>query len=156
MTPLLVATATALHGLATVVFIGYYLLLSLLYLPVLAKSESGGGASLGEVSKRSRPWQYISLLIFILTGIYLLLVDSNYLGIGKFSSPWAVLMLLKHIVVLAMIALGFWCNAIKRVGHDLRSYPGDTQRLARFRRYCNAMTVCGVLVLVLTAFAQIE
>ena len=61
MTQLLIAIASSLHALATVVFIGHYLLLSLLYLPVLAKSELGGGASLGEVSKRSRPWQYISL-----------------------------------------------------------------------------------------------
>ena len=64
MTPLLVATATALHALATVVFIGYYLLLSMLYLPVLAKSEFGGGASLlercaGDSSRacRSRLWR---------------------------------------------------------------------------------------------------
>ena len=156
MTPLLVATATALHALATVVFIGHYLLLSLLYLPVLAKSEMGGGAALSEISKRSHPWMYGSLLVFIVTGIYLTLVDSNYLGIGNFSNTWAILIVVKHFVILVMVVIGFWFNAVKRVGQDLRTHPGDAQRMARFRRYCNTMTVCGVLVLILTAFAQIE
>ena len=156
MTQLLIATANSLHALATVVLVGFYLLLSLLYLPVLAKPDMGGGAALGEISKRSRPWLYASLLIFALTGVFLTFVDANYLGIGHFSNPWAVLMLVKHILILAMVAIGFWFNTIQRVGPALRSYPGDALRMARFRRYCNAMTVCGVIVLLLTAFAQIE
>jgi uncharacterized membrane protein len=155
MTSLLIATATALHALATVVFIGYYLLLSLFFLPVLAKPETGGSAALGEVSRRSRWWQYASLLVFIITGFYLMLVDTSYLGIGNFGNPWAILMLLKHFVVLLMIGLGFWFNAAKRVGHDLRSYPNDAARIARYRRFVTIMTICGVLVLVLTAFAQV-
>ena len=156
MTSFLIATADGLHALATIVFVGYYLLLSLLYLPVLAKPEIGGGAALGEVSKRSRPWLYTALVIFAITGIYLTVVDANYAGIGHFSNPWAILMLVKHILILAMIAIGFWFNFIRRVGPALRSYPGDASRMARFRRYCNAMTMCSVLVLLLTAFAQIE
>lgn len=155
MTSLLVATATALHALATVIFIGYYLLLSLVFLPALSTPGIGGGAALGEASRRSRPWQYVSLLVFILTGVYLLFVDSSYQGIGNFGNPWAILMLVKHVVVLMMIAVGFWANAVKRVGHDLRSYPNDAERLARYRRYVTAMTICGILVLVLTAFAQV-
>lgn len=156
MTPFLIATANTLHALATVIFVGYYLLLSLLYLPALAKPEMGGGAALGEVSKRSRPWLYASLVVFALTGVYLTLVDANYLGFGNFSNPWAALMLVKHILILAMIVVGFWFNFIQRVGPALRSYPSDAQRMARFRRYSNLMAVCGVLVLLLTAFAQVE
>jgi uncharacterized membrane protein len=156
MTQLLVATANALHALASVVFVGYYLLLSLLYLPALAKPENGGGAALGEVSKRSRPWLYASLVVFALTGVYLTLADANYAGIGNFNTPWAALMLVKHILILAMIVIGFWYNFIQRVGPALRSYPNDAQKMAHFRRYCNAMTVCGILVLILTAFAQVS
>lgn len=156
MTPIFVAIATVLHALATVVFIGYYLLLSLLFLPVLGKPDKGGVAALGEVSRRSRSWQYIALVVFVVTGFYLTFVDSSYLGIGNFGHPWTILMLMKHLVVLAMIALGFWQNAVKRAGHDLRAYPNDAQRLARFRRYVNAMTFLGVFVLLLTALAQVE
>jgi uncharacterized membrane protein len=155
MTQLFVATANGLHTLATVIFVGYYLLLSLLYLPVLAKAEMGGGVALSEISRRSRPWLYASLLIFALTGVYLTLVDANYPGLGNFSNPWSVLMLVKHLLILAMVAIGFWYNFVQRVGPALRSYPGDAQRIARFRRYSDLMSVCGVFVLLLTAFAQI-
>jgi uncharacterized membrane protein len=156
MTSFLIAIANSLHALATVIFVGYYLLLSLLYLPALAKPEMGGGAALGEVSKRSRSWLYASLVIFAFTGVYLTLADPNYPGFGNFSNPWAVLMLVKHILILAMVAIGFWFNAIQRVGPALRSYPSDAERMARFRRYSNLMAVCGVLALLLTAFAQIR
>jgi len=155
MTQFIVATANSLHALATVVFVGYYLLLTLIYLPALAKPETGGGAALGEVSKHSRPWLYASIVVFALTGAYLTLVDANYPGLGHFTNAWAVLMLVKHILLLVMLVLGFWYNFIQRVGQSLRSYPSDAQRMAHFRRYCNAMTVCGVLVLILTAVAQV-
>lgn len=154
MTPLLLAAATALHALATVVFIGHYLLLALLYLPVLATADTGRWVALSEVSKRSRPWLYVSLLVFFLTGIYLMLVDTNYLGIGKFSNSWAILMLVKHVVVLVMIGIGLYYNAVARVGPALRTRPGDAQTMARFRSYVNMMSVSGVLVIVLTALAQ--
>jgi uncharacterized membrane protein len=156
MTPLLVAIAASLHALATVVFIGYYLLLSLLFLPVLGKAELDGGSALGRLSKSSRSWQYASLLVLALTGAYLTIADSNYGGLGNFGSPWAVLMLLKHIAILAMVTIGFWGNFLQRVGQRLRSNPGDEAELARYRRYANAMAICGVIVLVLTAIAQIE
>jgi uncharacterized membrane protein len=156
MTQLIIATANGLHALATVIFVGFYLTLSLLYLPALAKPGAAGGAALGEISKRSRPWLYASLLIFALTGVYLTLVDANYPGLGNFTNPWAILMLVKHILILAMIVIGLWYNAIQRVGPALRSNIDAAQTMARFRRYCNAMTVCGVLVLLLTAVAQVE
>jgi uncharacterized membrane protein len=155
MTQILIAASNGLHALATVIFIGYYLLLSLLYLPVLSKPEMGGSAALGEISRRSRPWMYASLLIFALTGVYLTLVDSNYLGIGHFSNLWAVLMLAKHLLILGMIAMGFWFNAIQRIGPLMRSHIDAAQTMARFRWYHNAMTVCGIVILLLTACAQI-
>lgn len=154
MTPLLITTATSLHALATIVFIGHYLLLYLLYLPALAKPDAGSWAALSEISHRSRPWLYIALLVFFLSGFYLMLIDTNYLGIGNFSNPWAILMLVKHIVVLVMIGIGFYINSIQRVGPALRTHPGDARVMARFRRYVNSMAICGVLVIVLTAVAQ--
>ena len=99
---------------------------------------------------------YVSLLIFLVTGIYLTLVDPNYLGIGNFNNFWAVMMLVKHVLIVVMIALGFWFNAILRVGPILNSNTGAQQAIARFRNYVNAMAVCGVLVLLLTALAQVE
>jgi len=106
-----------LHALGTVILIGHYLLLSLIYLPSLAGHKLQiSGPILSEISKRSRVWMYISLLIFIVTGIYLMIVDPNYLGVGDFGNLWGILMLVKHILILAMIAMGFWFNGILCVG----------------------------------------
>jgi uncharacterized membrane protein len=155
MSQLLIATSTTLHALAMIVFIGHYLLLSLIYLPALSSLDIGPRA-LGEMSRRSRKWLYGSILVFFVTGVHLMLVDPNYLGIGNFSNPWAMLMLVKHIVVLVMIGLGLWFNALQRVGPAMRSNSGAAQGVAAFRRYSNSMTVCGVLVLALTALSQVQ
>ena len=149
----MVALSIWLHALATTVFIGHYLLLSLLYIPALG---TGDGTALSEISKRSRPWMYVSLVIFALTGTYLSLVDPNYLGFADFGNAWGMLMLIKHLLILGMIGIGFWFNAILRVGPMLRSNNGREQAMLRFRLYANLMSISGVLVLLLTALAQIK
>jgi uncharacterized membrane protein len=154
MSQLLVSLSYWLHALASVVFIGHYVLLAWVYLPVLSKDENR--LALSAISKRSRNWLYVSLLIFTITGTYLTMVDSNYLGIGNFNNAWGVMMLVKHLLIVGMIVMGFWFNAIMRVGPMLSSNTGADQAVARFRRYVNAMAICGVLVLLLTALAQVE
>ena len=151
MSQILISLSTWLHALATVVFIGHFVLLAGIYLPVLSKN----GHALNEISKRSRPWMYASLIVFMVTGTHLMLIDSGYLGFMDFGNFWGIVMLVKHILVLAMIALGFWYNAILRVGPMMSSNHPE-QAIARFRKYVNAMAVCGVLVLLLTALAQVE
>lgn len=147
-----------LHSLATVVLIGHYLLLALVYLPALSSKELGaaGTTFLSEISRRSRVWLYASLLIFIVTGVYLMLVDPNYLGFADFGNLWGVLMLVKHLLILGMIALGFWFNAVLRVGPMMRTNSGASQALERFRQQAQWMAIAGVLVLLLTALAQAE
>ncbi len=80
MSQMLFSLSSWLHALATVVMIGHYLLLALIYLPVLAK-ENSGGMILSAISKRSRVWMYLSLIVFAVTGTYMTIVDPNYLGL---------------------------------------------------------------------------
>jgi uncharacterized membrane protein len=157
MSQTLFSIFTWLHALATVVFIGHFLLLSLIYLPAFGKQAPEiGGPILSDISKRSRVWMYSSLLIFLITGIYLMIVDPNYLGLGNFGNFWAIAMLIKHILIVAMIALGFFYNAILHVGPMMNSKNGASQAVAQFGMYTKLMAICGVLVLLLTAFAQFE
>ena len=151
MAQVLISVSYWFHALATVVFIGHFVLLAGIYLPALSKH----GTALSEISKRSRPWMYVALMILMVTGIYLTFVDPNYQGIGNFSNFWAVLMLVKHILIVVMIGMGFWYNAILRVG-PMMSSNNPEQAIARFRKYVNAMAICGVLVVLLTALAQVE
>ena len=153
MSQFLIALSVWLHALATVVLIGHYLLLSFIYLPVL---EKDGGTFLSEISKRSRSWLYASLLIFVVTGTYLMLIDSGYLSFMNFGNFWGIVMLLKHILVFGMIGLGFWYNAFLRVGPMMASNNSAELGIRRFRMYSNLMAISGVLVLLLTALAQVE
>ena len=158
MSPILITLSIWLHNMGTVILIGNYLLLSLIYLPVLSKKESVNitAVILSEISRRSRPWLYISLLTFALTGIYLTLADPNYLGFADFGNVWGILMLVKHLIIVGMVGMGFWFNAILRVGPMMRSNSGAEQATRRFRLYVNVMAISGVLVLFLTALAQVE
>jgi hypothetical protein len=65
-------------------------------------------------------------------------------------------MLVKHLLILGMLAIGFWFNAILRTGPMLSSNTGADLAIGRFRLYVNLMAISGVLVLLLTAIAQIE
>ena len=85
-----------------------------------------------------------------------MLIDPGYLGFMDFGNFWGIVMLVKHILVFAMIALGFWFNAILRVGPMMSSNNNAELGIIRFRQYANAMAICGVLVLLLTALAQVE
>jgi len=152
MSQILVSVSYWLHALATVIFIGHFVLLAVLYLPVL----SNNGTALSAISKRSRLWMYASLVVFAVTGVYLTMVDPNYQGIGNFGSFWAMMMLVKHLIIVLMIVLGFWYNAILRVGPMMSSNNNAELGLARFRKYVNAMAICGALILLLTALAQVE
>ena len=153
MSQILIGLSVWLHAVGTVILIGHYLLLSLIYLPVLRKGDC---TVLSEISKRSRAWLYISLAIFLVTGTYLTFVDPNYLGIGNFGNPWAILMLVKHVLILAMLAMGFWFNAILRVGPMMSSHNSAGLALRRFSQYSNWMAITGLIVLLLTALAQVE
>ena len=153
MSQILSGLSVWLHALGTVILIGHFLLLSLIYLPVLATKDV---SILGEVSKRSRPWMYFSLLIFMVSGAYLTFIDPNYQGFANIGNPWAILMLIKHVLILGMIAMGFWFNAILRVGPMMSSNNGASGAIGRFRLYVNMMAISGFLVLLFTAFAQLQ
>lgn len=153
MSQILITLSVWLHALATVVFIGHHLLLAIIYLPVLQKNS---GPELSEISKRSRSWLYASLAIFIVTGTYLMVIDSGYLGFMDFGNFWGVVMLLKHVLIFGMIGLGFWYNAFLRVGPMMASNNSAQLGIQRFRMYSNLMAIAGVLVLLLTALAQVE
>ncbi len=155
MSQVLLATSTTLHTLAMLIFIGHYVLTSLIYLPALSKLDNGAQA-LGAMSTRSRKWLYGSILVFFMTGVHLMLADPNYLGIGNFGNPWALLMLIKHLVIVVMIGLGFWFNMLQRVGPTLRSNSNAAQGVAKFRQYSNLMAICGAIVLALTALSQVQ
>jgi uncharacterized membrane protein len=153
MSTFFVSLSTWLHALATIVFVGYYLFTSLIYLPVFESQMRANALRhlLEQVSARLRPFFGGSLLIFLITGTHLMLINKNYLGLGNFfANPWSVLMIIKHVLVLAFLGLAIFSE---------RAFLGKIsdekpEALKQFRRALNINTILGVVILLLTSIAQ--
>lgn len=51
------------------------------------------------------------------TGTFLLVVDPNYDGLGNFfASTWTTLMLVKHVLVVGLVAMGLYVDRLIRRG----------------------------------------
>lgn len=146
MDPALVALSSALHALATAVFVGHFVLLGFVYrleTPEVARA-------LGVLSRAARPWLYGSLAVLAITGTHLMLVDGHYRGFLRVG----VRMAAKHVLVGGLVLVGFGFNVMGRIGHRLRGAPEDPVARAGFRRYIRTMATLGIAVVALTAWGQ--
>src|SRR5512136_2345685 len=153
MSTYLVVLSTWLHTLATIVWIGYYVFTSLIYLPVFERQLQANTLRdlLEKVSARLRPFFGGALLIFLVTGTHLMLINENYLGLGNFfANPWSVLIVIKHVLVLAFLALAAFSE---------RAFLGQIsdqkpEALKQFRWTLNINMVLGAVIILLTSIAQ--
>jgi uncharacterized membrane protein len=153
MSNFLVALSTWLHALATIIWIGYYVFTTLIYLPVLERQMQANALRdlLEQLSSRLRPFFGGSLLIFLVTGTHLMLINQNYLGLGNFfGNPWSVLIVVKHVLVLAFLALAVFSERAFLV----QISDQKPEALKQFRWALNINALLGVVILLLTSIAQ--
>jgi uncharacterized membrane protein len=149
----LVALSSWLHVLATIVMIGYFIFTSLIYLPIFERQMQANSLRdlLEQISARFRPYFGGSLLIFLATGTYLMIINQSYMGLGQFlANPWSTLMVIKHGLVLVFLALAIFSE---------RAFMGQIsdakpEALRRFRWSLYLNLVLGVVILLLTSIAQ--
>jgi uncharacterized membrane protein len=155
MSAYLVAISNSLHVLATIVMVGYYLFTGLIYLPVLERQMRANALCelLERVSARLRPYFGGSLLVFMVTGTHLMLINPSYPGLGQiFANAWTILIVIKHVLVLAFLALAMYSERAF-LPHISEEKP---QALQRFHWALNTNTVMGVVIILLTAFARVD
>jgi uncharacterized membrane protein len=153
MTIFLVALSTWLHDLATIVMIGYYLFTSLIFLPVFERQIQANALRdlLEQVTARLRPYFGGSLLIFLVSGTYLMMSNQAYQGLGNFlGNPWSILIVVKHVLVLAFLALAIYSE---------RAFLGqisdeNPEALKKFRLSSKITLIMGLFILLLTSIAQ--
>ena len=153
MTNYLVALSTWLHALATIVMIGYFIFTSLIFLPVFERQIQVNALRplLEHISARLKPFFGGSLLIFIVTGTHLMLINENYLGLGKFfSNSWSVLMVIKHVLVVAFLALAVFSER----AYLVKISDQKPEALKQFRLALNINTILGAVILLLTSIVQ--
>ena len=148
-----------LHTVAFVIAWGYYGVLGRIVLPALERSLDGAalGTALVGVERRALPLVLVSLVLFTLTGTYLLVIDPDYAGLGDFfDSTWTTLMLVKHLLVVAFVGLGV---VVDRLVRRVAAATTDDDRRAAIRRLARTAEGTmglGAVIALLTAAAQVN
>ncbi len=164
MTDILLIGLTWVHLLCTVIMIGLYMIMFLAVTPAFIQGDHSAASAgiIVDAYKRGKPLVLLAWLVFILTGIYLLLIDDQYNGIGQFNNPWSVIMLIKHVLILGMILLSGFIHACPVIGlmrpleSALRNTDGERIQtlIATLHSRERIMVLLGLVVLLLTVAAQ--
>lgn len=109
MKTLTMAALSWLHLIATITWIGGITFVLLIAIPS-AKELLGADAGkiMGIISRRFTPLANYSILLLIGTGIAIAAFGGEFSRIGDSNSDLAGTFLLKHVVVLLMVAIHFY------------------------------------------------
>lgn len=146
-----------LHTIAFVIAWGYYGVLARIVVPALERSLDlrAQASALIAIERRALPFVGLTLVLFLVTGTYLLLVDPQYAGLGNvFASDWTRLMLVKHTLVALMVLLAVLVDWLVR---QLEDRAGDDVRASDLRFVALAAdgaTGVGALIALVTVAAQ--
>ena len=154
------AAAVWLHSLATVVLLGYYAILALIVVPVLRRVVNGPaiGRVIPDIERRALPLIVAAIVVFLGTGLYLMLSDARFSGFGHFfGSTWSTLIVIKHVVVVALVGVGAYLDLLlmPAIAGPVDE-AGRTAAVTRLARSATAMVILGAIVLLLTAAAQAQ
>ncbi|MCA9902442.1 MAG: CopD family protein [Anaerolineae bacterium] len=165
MSPSLLALSYFIHLVATVVWIGGLVILTVLVIPEARRALAENAALLTlmtRLRKRFTPLSNLSLALLIATGMFQMAGDPNYQGVLQFNNQWSIAILLKHIAVIGMVAVGLILQlvtipALERATFMLERGKGNPDDHERLRRQEVRLTwinlLLGIAVLGFTAWA---
>ena len=155
-----------LHLLATVVWIGGVVSLSIIFLPSIQKTLKPDQKNIlyAEIQRRFQPIGWLSLVVLSGTGMIQMGAHPAYQGFLNIDNNWAVALFAKHITIfLLIILMGImtWgvLPSLKRI--NLRISIGKnvsedeiikSQQLEK--RLINATFFLSILILFFTAWAR--
>lgn len=151
-----------IHLLATVLWLGGLALMGLVAWPALQAQTLTPNHWL-ELQKRFTPFVNGSLVILLVTGFIQMTNDPNYEGFLQVGTLWAQAILVKHIAVGAMIAMGAYVQwrlhpEMERVALLAAKRPemaaeAEEAVLRQENRLLRLNLLCAVTVLFFTAVA---
>jgi uncharacterized membrane protein len=152
------------HMLATVLWIGGLVVLSILVLPAARKTlDSKVYASfLEEIERRLNPLGWFSILMLLASGMIQMSASPNYGGFLSIQGLWAVVILVKHLLFGVMVVISGYITwglmpRLRRTAllHSRGKNAQDLKLLQRrFTRFMQVNMILGVIVLLLTAIAR--
>ncbi len=105
------ALVTFLHDLLTAAWIGGLIALGLTVMPSVKKILGKGPETkklMDAIQKRHSVIVYVSMTGLVLTGLLQANRTSVYLGLFSFGNTYSAILAVKHILVLAMIAIAVY------------------------------------------------
>ena len=157
-----VATAYALHMVATVIWIGGLVFLAFLAVPLLSRLPAAEREAARHASaRRFAPVAWLCLAVFVVTGLTQMSANPGYAGLLVVRNAWSAAILVKHLVVAVMAAVLAYQTWVLYPRLERIALGFDAQRVvkqARWRRLdlhlLRLSAVLGLLVLLLTAIAR--
>lgn len=145
------------HLTATVIWIGGIFFILFIAMPS-AKQVLGAeaGKMMGEISKRFTPLANYSILLIILTGIVLTGFNKQFSGLSQLDNNWALILILKHALVLGMVAVHFYRGLI--LTPKIIMTASTEEKTAFQKKSINLVKVnfsAGILVLLLSGIAVV-
>jgi uncharacterized membrane protein len=157
-----------LHMLATVVWVGCLVTLSVLVLPSAEKvlSESYYVALRSRVIQRLDVLAWFSLVVLFGTGMFQMSAHPNYEGFLSIQSTWAAAILIKHLVISGMVGVSAYLTwgvlpGLRRLAllqaAGKKAPEQESRRLNKSSsRLLAANLALALLVLALTALARVS
>lgn len=149
--------AVWLHTVAFVIAWGYYGILARMILPGLSGTLdlAGQTRTLAAIERRALPLVLLSVVLFVVTGTYLLLINPDYRGLGSFTTTWAVMMLLKHLAVIGLVGLGVIIDYLIRGLPEIARDEDRAKDMRWVRFAAEGATALGALIALISAAAQL-
>jgi uncharacterized membrane protein len=165
LSPLLLAISLFFHLLATVIWIGGLVIMTILVWPEMRRVLEPNAPLyqlLTRLRRRFGPLSNFSLVVLVLTGLSQMTANPNYDGFLQIDNDWSRAMLLKHLAIVGMVICGVVLQygvtpALERASLLLERGKGDAVEWERLRRREIRLTwvnvILGIAVLGFTAWA---
>jgi len=146
------AIVTFLHDLFTAVWVGGVITLGITVLPS-AKKVLGMGPQtkklMDAIQKRLSVLVYVSIVGLVLTGLLQANRSPAFQGLFSFGNAYSTVLALKHILVLAMIAVSLYRSLV--LGRQSGPSTPSQQKLSAGLLFLNI--VLGIAILLLSGFS---
>ncbi|MBC8448772.1 MAG: CopD family protein [Chloroflexi bacterium] len=146
------ALVTFLHDLFTAVWIGGLITLAITVLPSARKVLGMGPQTkklMDTIQKRLSVLVYVSIVGLMLTGLLQANRSPAFQGLFSFGNPYSTVLTIKHILVLAMIAVALYRSLV--LGRRSGPSSPDQERIKAGLLFLNV--VLGIAILLLSGFS---
>ncbi|MHB1325189.1 MAG: CopD family protein [Thermoleophilia bacterium] len=113
MKELILAAASWLHLIATVVWIGGIAFILFIAMPSARQiMGTDAGKLMGDISRRFTPVANYSIALLVLTGAAMAVLNNRFSSSTILDNNWIIILAAKHILVFTMIVIHFYRGRI--------------------------------------------